>query len=257
LHYFWPLEPRSDNTARTFSLNEKAWVAFILAWVAGFSDAFGFLKLNQIFFSAVSGNTVAINASLARRDWTEMGIRGCPIIFFVVGVIFGEILEGAASRLQVRRRFSIALVFEVVLLLCFMLVGWVYLPSAGVPQASAPFYVLIALLSGAMGIQTASLRRVGHESVNTPFVTGMMVQALENAVNVLFNVYDRVRSRPATFPSDSLFKALFHGGLWFCFAVGAACGGFGEVFLEFPALLVPIGVLALVIICDIVRPIYD
>jgi uncharacterized membrane protein YoaK (UPF0700 family) len=251
------LEQSSDNSAQPFSLNEKAWVALILAWVAGFSDAFGFLKLNQIFFSAASGNTVAVNASLARRDWAEMGIRGCPIIFFVVGVIFGTILEKAASRLQFRRRFSVALVFEIVLLLCFMLVGQIYLTSSAVPQASVPFYVLIALLSGAMGIQTASLRRVGHESVNTPFVTGMMVQALENAMNVLFNVYDRLRSRPPTYPSDSLFKALFHGDLWFCFAIGAACGGFGEVFWKIPALIVPIGVLALVIICDIVRPIYD
>ena len=238
--------------------NEKAWFALSLAWVAGFVDAFGFLKLNEIFFSAVSGNTIGLNASLARGDWTEVARRSCPIIFFIVGFFFGAILERIASRLRVHRRFSIALMFEIVLLLCFLLIGLSGLPFQGISSKEpVMFYVMIALISGAMGIQNASLRRVRSESVNTPFITGMLVQAMDNTVNVLFNAYDRLHNRPTMFPPDSLSKAVFHGALWLCFAIGAICGGFGEVIWKFPALIAPLGALVVIIICDLIRPIYN
>ena len=229
----------------------------MLTWVAGFADAFGFLALGQIFFSAVSGNTVAVNATLARGDLAEVAHHGLPILFFVAGLFFGAILEGIASRMHIRRRFSLALAIETFFLLCFLVVGWSCPPSQGMPtKTPGAFYILIALLSGAMGVQTASLRRVRHGSVNTPFVTGNLVQALENAVNVLFNVYDRLHHRTPAFPADSLSKAIFYGALWFCFAIGAVCGGFGEAVWQFPALIVPIGVLAIIIIGDIFCPIY-
>jgi uncharacterized membrane protein YoaK (UPF0700 family) len=115
--------------------NKKVWIALVLAWVAGFADAFGFLALGKIFFSALSGNTVAVNASLARRDWPEVAHRLCPIIFFVTGFIFGTIFERIASRLHIRRRFSVALALEAALLLCFCWSGsCVFLPRALLPK---------------------------------------------------------------------------------------------------------------------------
>jgi uncharacterized membrane protein YoaK (UPF0700 family) len=41
------------------------------------------------------------------------------------------------------------------------------------------------------------------------------------------------------------------------FAIGAFCGGLGEIFWGFPALYVPITALVFIIGCDMVRPIYD
>jgi uncharacterized membrane protein YoaK (UPF0700 family) len=248
---------KSDTSSSAFSgENEKAWLALLLAWIAGFSDAFGFVKLDEIFFSAVSGNTVAVNASLARRNWTEAAHRGCPIIFFAGGLVVGAIIEKMAGRLHIRRRFSITLFIEAALLLAFIFLGQLYFSSGQRPsQTSVKFYVLIALLSGAMGIQTGSLRRVGKESVSTPFVTGMLVKAIDNGANALFNAYDRLRNRKPGFPKDSLSKAILHGSLWLCFAIGAFCGGLGEVFWQFPALYAPITALVFIIACDMVRPI--
>jgi uncharacterized membrane protein YoaK (UPF0700 family) len=259
LHYFSSLNNGIDKLKPVFSEeNQRAWLALLLAWIAGFADAFGFLKLNQIFFSAISGNMVAVNTSLARRDWTEVAHRGCPIIFFVTGFFLGTILEKIASRLHVRRRFSIALAIEGALLLIFLLLGQFGMPSQNIAsKAPTRFYVLVALLSGAMGIQTASLRRVRQGSINTPFVTGMLVQAVENIVGALFNIYDRYRNRLPDAPPDSAFKAIFFGGLWFCFAVGASCGGLGETLFNFPALLAPVGALLFIIVCDLRHPIYD
>ena len=248
---------RNAGKASSMGDTGKTWIALLLAWVAGYSDAFGFLALQQIFFSAVSGNTVAINANLAKRNWLEVAHHGCPIISFAVGLVIGAIIEKSTCRLKIRRRFSIALGLESALLLAFTVLGPSIDPNKLATKDSFEFYLLIALLSGAMGIQTMSLRRVGNQSVNTPFITGMLVQSTENFVNVFLNAYDRFRNRPPEFPPDSLRKAVFHGGLWLCFAIGAFCGGLGEIAWKFPALFLPIAALAFIILCDLLRPVYD
>jgi uncharacterized membrane protein YoaK (UPF0700 family) len=255
------------NTAETKSKTEdatspgekeKMWLALLLAWIAGFADAFGFLALEQIFFSAVSGNTVAVNAYLAKGNLAKAAQHGCPIIFFALGLVIGLIMEKIMRRIQVRRRLGVILGIEAALLLLLVILGPSFaFSSDGLPHGPFRLYFIIALLSGAMGIQTASLRRVRHRSVSTPFVTGMLVQSVENAVNVLFNAVDRRRNREPEFPDDSLWNALFHGSLWLCFAVGALCGGFGELSWGFRALLAPVAALAFVIVCDLVRPLYD
>jgi uncharacterized membrane protein YoaK (UPF0700 family) len=248
---------RKTQAATVSEENEKMWLALLLAWVAGFADAFGFLKLKDIFFSAVSGNTVAVNASLAKRDWNEAARHSWPIIFFAGGLIFGAIFEKMAHRLRLRRRFSIALGIEGTLLLALAILGPAFSSPHDLQSGSPRFRLLVALLSGAMGVQTASLRRVRNESVNTPFVTGMLVRSIDNAVDALFNAFDRFRNREPEFPGDSMGKAIFHGALWFCFAIGAFCGGLGEIFWKFSALFFPMAVLALIIVCDLVRPIHD
>jgi uncharacterized membrane protein YoaK (UPF0700 family) len=240
------------------SENEKMWLALLLAWIAGFADAFGFLTLKDIFFSAVSGNTVAVNAALARSDWNEVVRHGCPIIFFVGGLVVGSIIEKLACRLRIRRRFSVALAIEGTLLLLLALLGRSLENSdGGFREGTVPFYLFIVLLSGAMGIQTASLRRVRHDSVNTPFVTGMLVRSVEHAIAAVFNAYDRLAKRKPEFPNDSMAVAVFHGALWLCFAIGAFCGGVGEVRWSFSALFAPLAVLVFVIACDLARPISD
>lgn len=252
-----------SNAQTTVSWEEKQkmWLSFLLAGIAGFADAFGFLALQKIFFSAVSGNTVAVNASLAKKDWREAVHHACPIIFFAGGVILGTIIEKAMCRRRIRRRLAIASAIEALLLAAFLIVGHEAGPfnssTAGVRQEPVQFYLMIALLSGAMGVQAATLRRVGQESVNTPFVTGMLVQAVENAVNAGFNAFDRFRNRKSEFADDAAAKAIFHGALWLCFAVGAFGGGAGEIRWGYPALLAPIGALSCIIFYDLARPVRD
>ena len=43
---------------------EQSWAAFLLAWVAAFSDAIGFLVLQQFRASFMSGNSMAAGAAL-------------------------------------------------------------------------------------------------------------------------------------------------------------------------------------------------
>jgi len=46
--------------ATTGVVREKSWAALLLAWVAAFSDAIGFLVLQQLGASFMSGNSMAM-----------------------------------------------------------------------------------------------------------------------------------------------------------------------------------------------------
>jgi uncharacterized membrane protein YoaK (UPF0700 family) len=47
---------------------------------------------------------------------------------------------------------------------------------------------------------------------------------------------------------------LLLGGLWGCYVLGATCGSALELRLALPALIFPVGVLAVLIVIDMLRP---
>ena len=264
VHYVGTLETRSNtNSGPAFSEErEKAWLALLLGWAAGFVDAFGYLLLNNIFTSHISGNSVSVGALLAVHHWTKLAMHAYPILFFTTGFFAGAVLENTTRRLRIRRRFSVALAIETALLVAFLAAGKNLVHAQNLPVTEpGTFILLIALLACAMGVQAASLRRVRGQSVHTPFVTGMLMQSIENGVLLLFHGYDRLRNQlspeDAQTTKDCFGRLIFYGALWFSFLIGAVCGGFGEVSWHFMAMLVPLAVLAFVMICDIMRPIYD
>lgn len=230
----------------------------MLGWVAGFADAVGYLVLNGIFTSHISGNSVAAGAAAGQGDWAVAAQHAWPILFFIVGFFIGLVLETACARLQLRRRLSIALILEMVLLVTFFFFGHRWAHSADIsPEAPAKFYFLVAALAGAMGVQSAGLRRVRGQSVHTSYVTGMLTHSVENAVKVLFAVYDHLRNRTCEPVRDQIKRMIFYAGLWIAFTGGAICGGIGESHWSFSCLLAPLAVLLFIIVSDLIRPVHD
>lgn len=253
------MEKGSNISQGAFSADrEKAWLALLLGWVAGFADAFGYLVLNEVFTSHMSGNSIATGAELGQGHWTGAAHHAWPILFFILGFFIGLVLETACARLQLRRRFSAALILELALLVTFFFFGrrWMGFGNTSI-QAPARFYFLVATLAGAMGVQSASLRRVRGQSVHTSYVTGMLTNSVENVVKVLFNIYDRLRNRISGTVHEDVRRMIFYAGLWLSFTIGAVCGGFGESRWHFPSMLAPLAVLAGVIVLDLIRPVHD
>jgi len=239
---------------------EKAWLALLLAWVAGFADSFGFVTLDGIFTSHISGNSVSVSALLAQRHWSDAGFHACAILSFISGFFIGMVIEAAGRRLRVRRRFGLAVALEAGLLLVFLFFGEKVARPGALSLSAGSFFLLLALLAGAMGVQSASLRRVRGQSVHTPYVTGMLTQSMENAVALLFNGYDRWRRlspEAAAGGREHFSRMIFYGGIWLLFVIGSVCGGWGEQFWKFNSMFVPIGVLLVILICDLFRPIHD
>ena len=58
---------------------EQTWATFLLVWVAGFSDAIGFLVLQQLEASFMSSNSMVTGVALGQMNWASVLLHGVPI----------------------------------------------------------------------------------------------------------------------------------------------------------------------------------
>src|SRR4051794_4740397 len=152
---------------------ETARLAALLAWVAGGVDAVGYLTLAHIFTAHMSGNSVALGTGLGQADWGTVLERGAPVALFCVGIVVGTLVGAVSDARGARHPAVPVFAVEVVLLAAFGALGHGLLQDGTLsPGAGWPFYGLVALLTLAMGLQSATLRRVGRHGVHTTFVSG-------------------------------------------------------------------------------------
>ena len=241
---------------------EKAWLAILLAWVAGVVDAVGYVLLFRLFIAHMSGNSAAMGAYFGQGEWGEAFYRAIPIPVFVLGVIAGAALNETASRRGVRSLFSLTLGLEAALLFLFMMWGEGVI-RGGKTSANLAWelYPLVALPAFAMGLQNAALRRVGGRIVPTTYVTGMLTDLAETGVEYLYWLRDRSRGavghRGAAAPRQTSLKMmLLSSGIWLAFVIGAITGGYAQMRWELRSLLLPLSGLALIIALDWLRPIH-
>lgn len=226
---------------------ERIVFAVLLAAIAGFVDAAGYLLLFHLFTAHMSGNSAAMGAHLGQGQWAEALHRAFPIPCFVVGVACGAAITELAMLRHCRAPFALVLAAEAVLLGAFLLLGG-GLAHADAMRAHATWqlYALAALPALAMGMQNATLRRVGQLHIRTTYVSGMLTNFAEAGVDFLFQTMPREVARG---------HMALYGGLWCAFASGALGGGYAEALWGRGALVVPLCALALVIAQDWRTPI--
>lgn len=238
-----------------------AWVALVLACVAGIVDAVGYLTLARLFTAHMSGNTAAIGAFLGTAHPAEALHRAMPIPFFVLGVALGAVVDEEARRRGICSAFTVALIVEAVLLAAFMLAGIAVGPALHPGRAS--YILVVALAPLAMGVQSASLQRVGRTGVRTTYISGMLTDFAEEGVKTLFWVRDRSAGHGArrlaaclrlAGRQESTIRMLLHGSIWVAFVVGAIAGGGLEARFGLWALVVPLGILLGLIARDLAKP---
>lgn len=236
----------------------KGALILTLAGVAGYVDAVGFLNLANLFTTHMSGNSAATGAYFGQRQWAHALTRLYPIPIFVAGVICGAILTEEAVSRRARSVFWLPLAVEIVLLAVYLLAGE---HARHVVRDTLPFYALAALPAFAMGVQNTTVRRVGHSSVRTTYVTGMLTNFAEGIVSYLF--WRRERGNDKALPHAdepdpaALGRAFLFGGIWLVFVVGATLGSLANTYWSFRSLLVPIAGLLVVLIFDLRRPLYS
>jgi uncharacterized membrane protein YoaK (UPF0700 family) len=240
---------------------EQRWAALLLAWVAAFSDAIGFLVLQQLGASFMSGNSMAMGVALGRLDWASVLQRGLPILVFFLGNMLGYLVLTQVRRWGIRSPFAIVFGLEAVCMLAFLLLG-THALQGGVIRPSPPgtFYVCVVLLTLAMGLQTATVRRAGDQGVRTTFVTGV----LSEWAHVMTQYLSWLRQQPSeqhvlqtmrvSMQQASFRHLLLLAGIWGCYVVGAICGSALELHMALSALVFPLCVLAVLIVIDVFRP---
>jgi uncharacterized membrane protein YoaK (UPF0700 family) len=185
----------SDNTV---------WQACLLAIVAGYADAVGFLGFNA-FAGAMTGNTVLLGIALAADRLADAAQSAGIIAAFLVGV--------AASAL-LRRFVSLAaiLVIEMAAIVVAALVS---------PPVAAP------ILAFAMGLQNAAMTLFAGTSLNTVFLTGNLQKLVETLLK-----RDADPARPT---SEGVAVALL-SRLWVAYLVGVVLGALAQKATAWPLL---------------------
>jgi uncharacterized membrane protein YoaK (UPF0700 family) len=240
---------------------KQIWAAFLLAWVAGFSDAIGFLLLQQLGASFMSGNSMTTGAALGQMDGSSVLLHGVPILSFVLGIMLGSLVLALVRHWGFRAPFAAVFGLEALCLLAFLVLGSHSLQRGVIRSSPAEiFYLCIILLTLAMGLQTATVQKASGQGVHTTFVTGVLTAWTAALMQYLSWLYRHItehhvhRALRESRQQPSFRRLLLQGGLWGWYVAGAICGSALELRLALVALIFPVGVLAALIIIDVLRP---
>src|SRR6185369_15550573 len=112
------------------------------------------------------------------------------------GLMIGAFVMDAQLRRPFKIPVSMPLLLEAFLLAAFIGVASGSNFTASIPtQPAGRYYVTVALLALAMGMQNVVVRKVGGVNVYTTFVTGTLVKLGEAAASFSFWLRDRTRHR--------------------------------------------------------------
>jgi uncharacterized membrane protein YoaK (UPF0700 family) len=237
-------------------VKSQFFLAAFLTWLAGYVDAIGFISLSHIYTANMSGNSVALGIQIASQNWLEAIRRLWPVTTYVPGILFCRLLLEFAARERIRSIASFTWLAEIAVLtpVCWSATQ----PGAG----SGLWFTWVGLLAFAMGVQNATLTHFSGVTLNTGFVTGLLLKFAEQATSYLTSVYDAWRE-----PGHSLLVALASSfrkkpfrmmlslaAIWSAYVVGAGCGALADYNFQLRALLIAIASLAALIAIDMRAP---
>lgn len=232
----------------------KMTVALLLTFSSGVVDIVGFLGIFRLFTAHVTGTTEHLGQSIVLGKGNEVIAASVVVGAFFAGSVFGRALVEAGGRRRFRRIASVTLTIEAAMLVAVVAAK---IAAAG-PAAPSSTYIYLAILAAAMGVQTATLTRVGPLTVHTTFVTGMINKLAQLVSRILFRAYDFLLGRAtlekrAEQRSESR-HAIFIFSIWVCYVLGAIGGT--EAYLKWgiQALFVAVAGLTVGIVTDAFAP---
>lgn len=200
----------------------------VLALTTGAVNAVTFLRLGMVFASVMTGNLALFGVAAAQRDGQLASNGGVALAGYGIGVIVGALFARTPRDGQPTwpHRVTLTLGLELIVLAGFS-GGW--LAAGGHPAGGAKL-ALLAVVSGAMGMQATAVRRLGQMS--STYLTSTVTALLEALA---------MRRLPPDWPRS--------GGAVCALVIGSVCGGVAA--LDAPA-AVPAAVmvpLAVVLAC--------
>jgi uncharacterized membrane protein YoaK (UPF0700 family) len=197
------------------------WQVALLCSVAGYVDAFGYLKFGHVFAANMTGNSVLLSIAAAEGDLSRVAVYAVTLTAFLAGACVAGLLKHALQR-----------PFVALLIAAFLLV----LAQLAAADAASG----LVLLSAAMGLQGAALSRFGATTLQTVVITGAMLRLADGLVGRMWaRIRTTRRSAAATVDRDVEITAL----AWLAYALGGAAG-VGGIALSDKALVVPALLLA-------------
>src|SRR5579862_3037534 len=229
-------------------LNSKVAVALLLTFAAGCVDVVGYLALYHAFTAHMTGETVHLAHNLSSAQWPRAFRAACVIAAFLLGSVLGRTVIEIGARTRNRSIASATLLLEAALL-----AGVIPLAGGHVDRTLA--LGLLAMLAAAMGLQTATLTRVGSLTVHTTFVTGMLNKLAQLLSQGLFLTYDHSRGRDTAAQRQHIVRRTqFIASIWVMYFVGAAAGVRMDNAWGLRSLLAPVALVCVAILMDQIAP---
>jgi uncharacterized membrane protein YoaK (UPF0700 family) len=153
-----------------------------LTWAAGSVDAISYLGLGHVFTAMMTGNTVLLGLALAEGEALAALRSVLALMGFGAGVFAGAIIvERESNQTNWPNPVTAALAVETAILAIFSVAYYLSEPT----RSGAMTYFLIFLLSFAMGIQSAAVRRLGVPGIATTYITGTITSLITDLVGWL------------------------------------------------------------------------
>ncbi len=146
----------------------RSWLAVPLVAIAGCVDAIGWLRLQELFVSFMSGTSTLLGVAVAERHLDRAGELAVVVALFA----FGAVMGAGLARLAGRWRAAVVLGVVAALLGC----GW-RLPSVGGAGLPPMAFAVVP----AMGALNLALPGVG----GITFVTGSLTRFADALVAAL------------------------------------------------------------------------
>ena len=230
-------------------IKSKAMVALLLTFSAGCVDIIGYVALYHAFTAHMTGETVHLAHNIFRERWFQVIKAGGVIAAFLAGSIAGRVVIEIGSRRRIRSIASATLLAEAALI------------AGVIPLASRPHIshslglALLAMLAAAMGLQTATLTRVGSLTVHTTFVTGMLNKLAQLLSQAAFLTYDNFHGKDETLHRRRVLReARFITSIWLLYWIGAVTGVWLDSSWGLRSLVLPAAVVASGILMDQAEP---
>jgi uncharacterized membrane protein YoaK (UPF0700 family) len=177
----------------------------LLAWAAGSLDAIGYLGLGNVFTANMTGNAVFLGLAIGQGHGLAALRSVVALAGFALGIALGAAIAGRdRERTAWPSAVNHALLAEAVVLLCFT-VTW-HLP--GEIGGGTRLYLLIALASGAMGIQSAAVRYLNVPGVATTYITGTLTSLVSEVIVWVRHAVALVLHRTAAVGSSAVPPAV-------------------------------------------------
>jgi uncharacterized membrane protein YoaK (UPF0700 family) len=163
-----PITYSRTLTGRTRTADANRRLGFVLAFVAGASNAGGFLAVHQ-YTSHMTGIVSAMADHVALGSYDLLLAGAGALLSFVAGAACSAMMVNYSRRRAMHSEYALPLLLEAALLLLFGLLG------ARLAQISGlfmPFTVM--LLCFIMGLQNAVITKLSNAEIRTTHITGIV-----------------------------------------------------------------------------------
>ncbi len=149
----------------------------LFTWAAGCVDAIVYI-IAHVFTANMTGNAVLLGISLARELSVATVHSLVALVTFTAGVVAGSILVGERVHGIPWKGVRIAAIMETVVLALFAAVFFLPLPHT----SETSLELLISLSGFAMGIQSATVKRLNLPGIATTYITGTMTSLISGLI---------------------------------------------------------------------------